>query len=97
MEREDVIKAAELAKLDYSKSDLREFEGVFQRIISLVEEFQTIDTEGVKPTFHGNDVMNVYREDVAVENPNYQDLLDNAPTVQDTFIQVPAIMETEED
>lgn len=91
--RDDVKHVAQLAKLSFNETDLESFTQDIQSIVELVEHLEEVDTEGIEPTYHGNELKNVYREDVAVKNSDYQLLLANAPTAQDGFIQVPVIIE----
>lgn len=94
--KDTILKVESLSKLEFTEEERVKFIDEFQKIIQMVEQLQEIDTEGVIPTYHGNNLINVYREDVPRVNENYQDLLDNAPSVENSFIQVPAIIETEE-
>ena len=91
--RDDVKHVAQLAKLSFDEETLDQFTPAMQDIIHMVEKLQAINTDGVKPTFHGNQLHNVYREDIAVQSDHYQDLLANAPAAQDGYIQVPVIIE----
>lgn len=91
--REQVQHVAQLAKLSFSEEELDQFMPSIQEIIQMVEQLQEVDTEGVQPTYHGNQLKNVYREDLAVPNQNYHALLANAPSAKDGYIQVPVIIE----
>ncbi|MGX7109201.1 Asp-tRNA(Asn)/Glu-tRNA(Gln) amidotransferase subunit GatC [Facklamia miroungae] len=93
--REDIQHVAQLAKLSFSEEELDQFTPNIQEIIGMVEQLQEVETEGIAPTYHGNQLKNIYREDVAVENATYQELLKNAPTAKDGYIQVPVIIEDE--
>ncbi|MGF3067073.1 Asp-tRNA(Asn)/Glu-tRNA(Gln) amidotransferase subunit GatC [Facklamia sp. P12945] len=93
--REEIKHVAKLAKLSFSEEELDQFAPNIQEIVEMVEHLQEVNTEGVEPTYHGNQLKNVYREDIAVPNPSYRALLDNAPTVNEGYIQVPVIIEDE--
>lgn len=93
--KEEVARVASLAKLRFTDTEIDAFADGFNDIIEFVEHLQEVDTEDVKPTYHGNDLFNVFREDVAVRDNKMHAYLANAPTVHETFIQVPAIIESE--
>lgn len=94
---QDQIKhVAKLSKLSYTDDELDNFVPEFGRIIDMVEQLQEVDTEGVKPTYHGNQLINVLREDKAIERNKTEELLKNAPLSEGGFIQVPAILESGE-
>lgn len=91
--REEIKHVAHLAKLSFDEESLDKVTPEIQGIIELVEHLQEVDTENVEPTFHGNNLQNVYREDEAVQNEDYHALINNAPSSQDGYIQVPVIIE----
>lgn len=94
--QEDVQHVAVLAKLHFTPEEFELFSGHFQNIVEYVEQLSEVDTEGVTPTYHGNDMINVFREDVVIDSHHQAALLANAPKSHNGYIQVPAIMESEE-
>ena len=93
---QEVAHVASLAKLAFAPEELAKFTGQMDAIIKMVEQLQEVDTEGVKPTYHGNQLINVLREDKAIERNKTEELLKNAPLSEGGFIQVPAILESGE-
>lgn len=89
----NVQHVAKLAKLQLDEAEMEKFTPEIQRIVEMVEHLQEVDTDGVKPTYHGNDLKNVYREDEGIKNENMDAILANAPATQDGYIQVPVIIE----
>ena len=94
--RLDVEHVAKLAKLQFNSEEFDEFSKDFQDIVNMVETLSEVDTSNVKPTHHGNDIVNAFRQDVAIDSHHQAALLANAPSSQDGFIQVPVIIESEE-
>ena len=92
----DIKHVAKLAKLEIESSKIADFTTEFNAIIDFVEQLAEVDTTGVEPTYHGNQLLNVFREDVAKPGVERDVMLANAKTTKDGFIQVPAIMESEE-
>ncbi|UUX33825.1 Asp-tRNA(Asn)/Glu-tRNA(Gln) amidotransferase subunit GatC [Fundicoccus culcitae] len=93
--KEEVARVASLAKLKFSDEEIEGFAERFNEILVFVEHLQEVDTEGIEPTYHGNELINVFREDVAIKSNMQQGFLNNAPTTHETYIQVPAIIESE--
>ena len=94
--RDEILRVSKLAMLQFDDQKLDAFAQEFTSIIELVEHLQEVDTSGVEPTYHGNSLVNVFREDVVVRGTVREDFLANAPTAEDGFIKVPAIIESEE-
>ena len=92
----DIQHVAKLAKLEIETEKIESFTTEFNAIIAFVEQLGEVDTTGVTPTYHGNDLLNVFREDVAKPGVEREKMMMNAKTTKDGFIQVPAIMESEE-
>lgn len=87
--RDDVLKLAQLARLDLSESEIEEYAVELSEILQYVEQLQSVDVEGLKPTNQVTGLTNVMRAD-AVQDYGYQpdDLLKNVPQVKDHQIKV---------
>lgn len=94
--RLDVEHVAKLAKLEFSTEEFDAFSKDFQDIVGMVETLSEVDTTNVEPTYHGNGIINAFREDVAIDSHHQEALLANAPSAEDGYIQVPVIIESEE-
>lgn len=94
--KEEVTRVAKLAKLEFDAESLTTFATEFTSIIELVEKLQEVDTTGIEPTYHGNELTNVLREDIVMRGTQREAFLENVKTSQDGFIKVPAIIESEE-
>ena len=87
--REDVLKLARLARLDLSDEEVEEYREELSEILQYVEQLQSVDIEGLKPTNQVTGLTNVTRPD-EVRDYGYKaaELLKNAPAVKDDQIQV---------
>lgn len=94
--REELLRVASLSKLEIDADDFEHFAEGINNVVELVEELKTVDTEGIEPTFHGNDLMDVYREDTPHLRGDTEQLLANAPEREGNFIKVPEMIESEE-
>ena len=78
LNRQDVQRVAELARLELTAEELDLFTRQLGDILTYVEQIRTLDTTGVAPT---SQVLNrpVERDDVASPTLSRADLLGNAP------------------
>lgn len=86
---EDVLKLAQLARLDLTDEEVEEFSTELSEILQYVEKLTTVDTKGLEPTNQVTGLTNVTRKD-EVRDYGYQpqDLLDNLPDKKDNQIKV---------
>ena len=89
LSRDDVLKLARLARLDLSSDEVEEFASELSEILQYVEQLQSVDVDGLKPTNQVTGLTNVTRPD-AIKSYGYepQDLLKNVPQTQDGQIKV---------
>ncbi|MCW3779441.1 Asp-tRNA(Asn)/Glu-tRNA(Gln) amidotransferase subunit GatC [Lactobacillus sp. PFC-70] len=95
--REQVQHVAELAKLEFTDSQLDALTPQLDDIIGLFESLSEVDTTGVEPTSSVTDQINVMRDDVADNWGQSAALLKNAPDAERGYIKVPAIIDESED
>ena len=63
----------------------------------MVEQLESVSTKDVPVTTQSIHLENVMRPDVAKPSEPVAELLKNVPTKKGTYIQVPAIIDKEED
>ena|SRR5665213_2211547 len=87
--RDDVLKLAQLARLDLSDAEIEEFRAELSEILQYVEQLQDVNVEGLKPTNQVTGLTNVTRKD-EIKDYGYDvaDLLKNVPGVKDNQIKV---------
>lgn len=87
--RDDVLKLAQLARLDLSEEEVEEFSHELSEILQYVEQLGSVDVAGLKPTNQVTGLTNVMRGD-EIRDYGYKpaDLLKNVPSVQDNQIKV---------
>lgn len=87
--RDDILKLAQLARLDLTDDELAKYSRELTAILHYVEQLQNVDVAGLKPTNQVTGLTNVMRDDTAVDY-GYEplDLLKNVPQVQDNQIKV---------
>ena len=73
----------------YSDEELAQFENVS----ALIEKMQSVNTDGVEPMAHPQDVSLRLREDEVTEPNRRDDFLALAPQAQDGMFLVPKVIE----
>jgi len=76
---QDVEKVALLARLAISESDLPEVTERFGRVLGLVDELNTIDTETVVPMSNPHDMHQRLRPDTVTGRNDRENLMASAP------------------
>ena len=88
---DDVQRIAQLAHIaaDEAGELLNRMTGIF----GLIEEMQAVDTEGVEPMSHAQDLMLRLREDVVTEADQHALFQSIAPQVEAGLYLVPKVIE----
>ena len=89
--REEVLHVAKLARLALSDEEVERFRGQLSAILEAVGKVSELDLEGVPPTSHPLDLVNVLAEDEPVPSLARDEALANAPDPEDGFFGVPAV------
>jgi len=91
--RDDVIKVAELARLEFREEELEKFTEQLGNILKYIGKLNELDTKDVEPTSHVLDLTTPLREDKVVEWLTREEALENAPREEDGFFVVPQVIE----
>lgn len=87
--RDDILKLAQLARLDLTDAEVEEYSRELTEILKYVEQLQSIDVDGLQPTSQVTGLVNVMRKDeIASYGYDSLDLLKNVPAVEDNQIKV---------
>lgn len=92
VEKTEIIKIANLAKLKFSDEELEKFIGQFNEIIEYINKLNEIDTENVKPLSHPLEVINVMRNDELKKSVETKYALLNAPEKDEQYFLVPKVI-----
>jgi aspartyl-tRNA(Asn)/glutamyl-tRNA(Gln) amidotransferase subunit C len=96
IDRSEVLKIAELAKLHFGEQDLNAFTLQFQRILDYIEQLKQVNVEGVEPTSHVSLTTDfekhIFREDVVGTSLPSKESLANAPDPGNDHFKVPKVI-----
>ena len=93
LSREQVLKIAHLARLHISDAEAAVYAEQLARILDLVEQMQAVNTDGVEPMSHAQDVMLRLRDDVVTEADQRALFQSIAPQVEADLYLVPKVIE----
>ncbi len=92
--REEVLKLARLAKLEFTNEEVDEFRKDLSAILDYVEQLDKADTKGMLPTSQVTGLKNVMRKDEVVDyGVSAERLLQNVPQKNKDYIQVKRVLE----
>jgi aspartyl-tRNA(Asn)/glutamyl-tRNA(Gln) amidotransferase subunit C len=90
---DDVLRIAHLARIDIDAVAARELHIKLDAIFTLINELQAVDTMGIEPMSHAQDVSAPLRDDAITESDHHDDYQRVAPAVEDGLYLVPRVIE----
>ena len=93
LERSDVEKIAHLARLGLNEADLPHITSALNSILGLVDEMQAVDTDGVEPMSHPQELAQRLRADVVGETDRRAAYQAIAPQTEAGLYLVPQVIE----
>ena len=90
---QQVEHVARLARLALQPEEQRHFTAQLNAILAYMEQLNTVPTEGVEPTTHVLDLVNVFRDDTLHSSLSAAAALAGAPETSQGFFVVPRIVE----
>ncbi len=92
MKIEDVQKIAQLARLNLTPEEMQNMTSELTNIMQYIESLNELDLQNVKPTAHGIEVDNVFRDDVVQTSHEGKGTLAKSPDHNDDFFLVPKVL-----
>ena len=93
VDKDLVLNIAELAQLQIEDDEIDDYVDSLGRILQLVEEMQSVDTQGVEPVSNPLDGIQRLREDRVTEEDQRELFLANAPESEQGLFLVPRVVE----
>ena len=89
----DIRRIAQLARLSVTDAEIAAVQHELNGILALVEQLKAVDTAGVEPMAHAQDVMLRLREDTVTESDSHRLFQAIAPQVEADLYLVPRVIE----
>lgn len=91
---DDVKRIAHLARIEITETEAQSTLQKLSGILGLIEEMQAVDTSGIIPMSHSQDVVQRLRDDLVTET-NQRELFQSiAPAVENGLYLVPKVIES---
>ena len=90
---DDVTRLARLARIDIADDEVRDVRAKLDAIFGLIDALQSIDTTGVEPMAHAQDVSMPLRDDVVTDENRRERYQAEAPAVANGLYIVPKVIE----
>lgn len=89
----EVKRIANLARIEVSDSEAEATLKKLSGILHLIEQLQAVDTKGITPMSHSQDLTQRLREDVITETDQREVFQSIAPAVESGLYLVPKVIE----
>ena len=89
----DIKRIAHLARIEINEAEAQATLTKLSGILALIEQMQAVDTTGITPMSHSQDVLQRLRDDVITETNQRELLQSNAPAVAGGLYLVPKVIE----
>lgn len=93
LDNDTIKKVAQLAKLGISPDETTALKDDLNNILAMIDELQSINTDGVTAMAHPLGINQPLRDDVVTHTDQRAQLLANAPATEDGHILVPKVIE----
>jgi aspartyl-tRNA(Asn)/glutamyl-tRNA(Gln) amidotransferase subunit C len=90
---DQVQRIADLARIELAPGEAEQTRDQLNGIFTLIEEMQAVNTAGVEPMAHAQDVAQRLREDRVIEADRHAEFQKIAPEVEAGLYLVPKVIE----
>ena len=90
---DDVKRAADLARIAVDEAEARAALSQLNDVFRLIAEMQAVDTRGIEPMSHAQDVVQALRADAVTEADQHRLFQSVAPHVEGGLYLVPKVIE----
>jgi aspartyl-tRNA(Asn)/glutamyl-tRNA(Gln) amidotransferase subunit C len=89
---DEVAHVARLARLELSQAELEQYTSQLAQVLEHAADIEALEIEGVPPTAHPFPLVNVLREDVPRPCLDRDEVLAQAPDVDQDRFRIPRIL-----
>ena len=89
---DDVAHVAKLARLSLTDDELQTFTGQLDAVLGHAADVEALDLDHVPPTSHPYPLQNVLRDDEVRPSLDREEVLAQAPDVEDHQFKVPPVL-----
>lgn len=93
LSQDDVKRIARLARIEISDAEAQATQAQLNTIFDLIATMQAVDTRGIAPMAHAQEVYQRLRNDVVTETDRHAAFQAVAPAVENGLYLVPKVIE----
>ncbi|MEN9559479.1 MAG: hypothetical protein RLZZ502_690 [Pseudomonadota bacterium] len=93
LELAQIHRLAHLARLHITEVEAADVSQKLNSIFGLIDQMQAVNTQGVSPTAHAQDLVLRLRPDVVTERDQRDHFQQNAPASEEGYYLVPKVIE----
>jgi len=93
IDKQTIYKVADLARIEIKEHEVDGLLSEMSKILTFMEKLNELDTQDVAPLVYMNPEVNVWREDVVIQEITVKEGLMNAAKHNEDFFMVPKIIE----
>ncbi len=90
---DDVRRIAHLARIDIDAAEAAAVHAKLETIFTMIDALNAVDTTGVAPMSHAQDMAMPLRDDAVTEDDRHALYQGQAPAVEDGLYLVPRVLE----
>ncbi len=90
---DEVRRIAHLARIEITPAEAADVRAKLESILELVSRLRAVDTTGIVPMSHAQDLVLPLREDRVTETDRHARYQQGAPAVEDCLYLVPKVIE----
>ena len=90
---DDVKRVAHLARIEITDAEADDVRSKLDGLFRMIEQMRAIDTTGIVPMSHAQDVVLPLREDRVVDQDRHEVYQRGAPAVEGSLYLVPKVIE----
>ena len=89
----DIERIAHLARIEISAAEAADVHAKLETIFAMINELNSIDTTGIVPMSHAQDMTMPLRDDIVTEEDHRARFQQQAPLTEDGLYLVPRVIE----
>jgi len=82
-----------LARIDVTADESQAVTERLNRVLGLIDQLQSVDTQGIEPMSHALDIVQRFRPDEVTEEDRHEAFQRGAPAVEQGLYLVPKVIE----
>lgn len=90
---DDVARIAQLARIEISPQEAADVHAKLDAIFAMINELASVDTTGIEPMSHAQDMTMRLRDDQVTETDQHAKFQQLAPALEDGLYLVPRVVE----